>query len=185
MPKPTQIGAETPAPIASASIPEFQRFLDVNVFGMFLCTRALSRVMMAQPLRPVCDTNPSRGGTRGSIVNMGSAASFVVTPMLAQYTTSKHAVLGLTRSAALDNASHFIRVNCLCPSWVDTPMIAAAVAGNPDLQTMMTHATPMGRIAQVDEIVDVALFLCSDKASYVTGSSWIVDGGVTLSSITT
>lgn len=64
-------------------------------------------------------------------------------------------------------------------------MVSAAVAGNPALQTLMDNAVPMGRIAQVDEIADVALFLCSDRASYVTGSSWIVDGGVTLSGVTT
>ncbi|KAL9005328.1 MAG: hypothetical protein Q9188_001892 [Gyalolechia gomerana] len=179
------IGVRTPASIAESSIPEFQRFLDINVFGMFLCTRALSRVMKAQSLRPVSDTNPRRGETRGAIVNMGSCSSFVATPMLGQYTTSKHAVLGLTRNAALDNAAHSIRVNCLCPSWVDTPMVSAAVVENPALQTLMENAVPMGRIAQVDEIADVVLFLCSDRASYVTGSSWIVDGGVTLSGVTT
>lgn len=84
---------------------------------------------------------------------------------------------------ALDNASNSIRVNCLCPSWVDTPMVSAAVAGNPALQTLMDKAVPMGRIAQVDEIADVVMFLCSDQASYVTGSSWIVDGGVTLNGV--
>ena len=90
----------------------------------------------------------------------------------------------LTRSMiiALDNASHSIRVNCLCPSWVDTPMVSAAVAGNPALQSLMDKAVPMGRIAQVDEIADVVMFLCSDKASYVTESSWIVDRGFTLTS---
>ncbi|KAI4152524.1 MAG: hypothetical protein L6R39_001783 [Caloplaca ligustica] len=179
------IGVRTPASISESSVPEFQRFLDVNVFGMFLCTRALSRVMKTQSPRPVSESNPRRGETRGAIVNMGSCSSFVATPMLGQYTTSKHAVLGLTRNAALDNAPHSIRVNCLCPSWVDTPMVSAAVAGNPALQTLMDNAVPMGRIAQVDEIADVALFLCSDRASYVTGSSWIVDGGVTLSGVTT
>ncbi|KAL8702747.1 MAG: hypothetical protein Q9201_004086 [Fulgogasparrea decipioides] len=163
------IGARTPASIAESSVPEFQRFLDINVFGLFLCTRALSRVMKTQPLRAVSETNAQRGETRGAIVNMGSCSSFVATPMLAQYTTSKHAVLGLTRNAALDNASHFVRVNCLCPSWVDTPMVSAAVAGNPELKTLMENAVPMGRIAQVDETADVVMFLCSDRASYVTG----------------
>lgn len=102
-----------------------------------------------------------------------SACSFDISPLLIDWMT-----------IALDNASYFIRVNCLCPSWVDTPMVAAAVAGNPALQTLMDNAVPMSRIAQTDEIADVALFLCSDKASYVTGSSWIVDGGVTLNSVT-
>ncbi|KAL9029880.1 MAG: hypothetical protein Q9180_006975 [Flavoplaca navasiana] len=93
------IGVRTPASIAEASVPEFQRFMDVNVFGMFLCTRALSRVMKVQSPRPASEGNPRRGETRGAIVNMGSCSSFVATPLLGQYTTSKHAVLGLTRNA--------------------------------------------------------------------------------------
>ena len=84
------------------------------------------------------------------------------------------------RLIALDLAPHSIRVNCVCPSWVDTPMVSAAVAGNPGLQTLMDSVVPMGRIAQVEEIADVVIFLCGSGASYVTGSAWVVDGGTTL-----
>ncbi|KAF6228782.1 hypothetical protein HO173_011629 [Letharia columbiana] len=175
------IGVQAPAEIAEASVSEFQRFLDVNVFGMFLATRAQSAAMKKQDPRPVSGKNAKRGSTRGVIVNMASCSSFVATPMLGQYTTSKHAVLGLTKNAALDNARYQIRTNCLCPSWVDTPMVSQAVAANPALQTLMEGAVPMGRIAQVDEIADVVMFLSSGRASYVTGASWIVDGGTTLS----
>ncbi|KAF9245118.1 hypothetical protein DTO027I6_9185 [Penicillium roqueforti] len=176
------IGVQVAAEIAEASLPEFNRFLDVNVKGTFLLTKVMSRAMKEQQLKPVSSKNPDRGSTRGVILNMASCSSFVATPLLTQYTTSKHAVLGLTRNAALDNAQYNIRVNCLCPSWVDTPMVDRAVQGNPELKALIAKAVPMGRIAHVDEITDLILFLCSPKASYVTGSSWIVDGGTTLTS---
>ena len=94
-----QIGVQAPAEIADASISEYRRFLDVNVFGMFLATRAQSAAMKKQEPKPVSKNNPKRGATRGVIVNMGSCSSFVSTPMIGQYTTSKHAVLGLTKNA--------------------------------------------------------------------------------------
>ena len=80
---------------------EYRRFLDVNVLGMFLATRAQSAAMKKQDPKPVSRRNSKRGSTRGVIVNMGSASSFVSTPMLGQYTTSKHAVLGLSKNAGM------------------------------------------------------------------------------------
>ena len=94
-----QIGVQQPAEISEASAEEWLRFMGVNVMGMFLCVRAQSKAMKQQALRPVLSTNPKRGSTRGVIINMGSAASYVPTPALGQYTTSKHAVLGLTKNA--------------------------------------------------------------------------------------
>lgn len=81
---------------------------------------------------------------------------------------------------ALDHAADSIRINTVCPSWVETPMIDAAVAGNPSMGQMMERVVPMGRIAKADEISDVVMFLSSPRASYVTGAAWIVDGGTTL-----
>lgn len=81
----------------------------------------------------------------------------------------------------MDNAKHLIRVNSICPSWVDTPMVQEAVEGNPALKTLMENSVPMGRIAQPNEVADVVMFLSSPRSSYVTGSGWIVDGGTTLS----
>jgi NAD(P)-dependent dehydrogenase (short-subunit alcohol dehydrogenase family) len=80
----------------------------------------------------------------------------------------------------LDNAEFLIKVNSVCPSWVETPMVKEAVEGNPALKAFIEKCVPMGRIAQADEIADVVMFLSSPRSSYVTGSGWIVDGGTTL-----
>lgn len=81
---------------------------------------------------------------------------------------------------ALDNASYGIRVNAICPSWVETPMVDAAIDGNPNLGKMIKGIIPMSRIARPEEIADVVLFMTSPRSSYVTGVGWIVDGGTTL-----
>ncbi|CAI6101389.1 unnamed protein product [Clonostachys chloroleuca] len=169
------IGVERAAPIAEASLAEFNRFLDVNVSGTFLVTRAASSMMAAQ--EPIKD---SPSPVRGAIVNMGSAASFVSTPQMVQYTASKHAILGLTKNAALDNAALGIRVNCICASWVDTPMVRKAIDQVPDLEELIQSAVPMGRMAHAKEIADSVMFLCSERSSYITGCGLVVDGGTTL-----
>ncbi len=167
---------------------------------MFLAVRAETRAMKKQEPRLLSSKNPKRGESRGVIINMGSCSSYAATPQMVQYTTSKHAVLGLTRNAgericssltarriiwhafllALDNAEFLIKVNSVCPSWVETPMVKEAVEGNPALKAFIEKCVPMGRIAQADEIADVVMFLSSPRSSYVTGSGWIVDGGTTL-----
>jgi NAD(P)-dependent dehydrogenase (short-subunit alcohol dehydrogenase family) len=83
-------------------------------------------------------------------------------------------------SIALDFAPDGVRINAICPSWVDTPMVSAAIDGNAELGQAIDKVVPLGRIAQPEEISDIILFLCSPRASYVTGSSWTVDGGLTL-----
>jgi NAD(P)-dependent dehydrogenase (short-subunit alcohol dehydrogenase family) len=83
---------------------------------------------------------------------------------------------------ALDNAVHGIRVNCVCPSWVDTPMVKQAVKDVPGLGEQIKSAVPMGRIAMPEEVADTIIFMSSPKSSYVTGCGFIVDGGTTLTS---
>ena len=83
-------------------------------------------------------------------------------------------------SEALDNAPYGIRVNAVCPSWVQTPMMDAAFVGNPSLSELVQKSVPIGRIAQPEEVSDVVIFLSGPGGSYVTGVGWIVDGGTTL-----
>ncbi|KAI1855542.1 hypothetical protein JX265_004625 [Neoarthrinium moseri] len=176
------LGVQNPREIAEANVAEFNQLLQTNVTGTFLVTKCASATMKSQDPRPNYPSAPERGLTRGSIVNLGSASSFASTPSMVQYTTSKFAVLGLTKNSALDNAAHGIRVNCVCPSWVDTPMIKQAIADIPSLKDQINSAVPLGRIASADEVADAVIFLCSPRSSYITGSGLIIDGGTTLTS---
>ncbi|KEY69115.1 hypothetical protein S7711_09651 [Stachybotrys chartarum IBT 7711] len=173
------IGASQGRDIAEADPEDFDRFMRVNVTGTFNVTRAVSALMKLQDPQPV-SKHLDRGITRGTIVNMGSAASYVATPGVTPYTTAKHAVLGLTKNAAADNVALGIRVNCLCPTWVNTPMVRKAMEGMPELEPMMKAVLPMKRLALVEEVADAALFLCSPRSSYITGSGLILDGGATM-----
>jgi NAD(P)-dependent dehydrogenase (short-subunit alcohol dehydrogenase family) len=119
----------------------------------------------------------AHGGT--AIVNTASVASLVAAPGMAAYVASKHGVAGLTRAAALDLISHGIRVNAICPGFVDTPMLAGAIA-TPESRAAMGAMAPIGRIATGDEIAQTALFLASDAASYMIGVLLSVDGGVVI-----
>ncbi|KAI1074587.1 hypothetical protein F5B20DRAFT_586200 [Whalleya microplaca] len=155
------IGAEHGSETSETALSEFKRFMDTNVTGTFLVNRAVSASMRLQDPRPAVVGLPERGVTRGVIVNMGSLASFLPSPGLVQYTTSKHAVLGLSRSAALDNR---------------------AKEGVPELEQMINSLVPMGRMARPSEVADTVVFLCSPLSSYITGSIIVVDGGTTLGS---
>ncbi|KAK8071473.1 NAD(P)-binding protein [Apiospora hydei] len=174
------IGADKASDIASLALAEFQRFFDLNATGMFLVTREASIAMRAQEMQPISLSSPGRGTTRGSIVNLASASSLVATAGILSYTASKHAALGLTKNSALDNAPYGIRVNSVCPTWVDTPMVRQAMEGVEGLAKFIEGAIPVGRIALPEEVADAVVFLCSPRSSYMTGSSLIIDGATTL-----
>ncbi|TVY43295.1 2,5-dichloro-2,5-cyclohexadiene-1,4-diol dehydrogenase [Lachnellula subtilissima] len=176
------VGVKTASETAEADIEEFKNMLEVNATGTFIVTRTMSAIMKSQESCPVDEFSPGRGSTRGSIVNLGSASSFVATPKMIQYTASKHAVIGITKNAALDNAAYGIRVNSVCPSWVDTPMIRKAMDDIPGLGKVIEAAVPLGRIAMAEEVADAVMFFCSPRSSYATGCNFILDGGTTLSS---
>ncbi len=121
--------------------------------------------------------------TKGSIVNMTSVQAFAMQRGVAAYTTSKHALIGLTKSMAIDFAHDGIRVNCVAPGTVETPMLKYAAALDPDPESVYENCKnmhPIGRIAQPEEIAEVVAFLASDRASFVTGSCYLVDGGLLL-----
>ncbi|KAF4953185.1 hypothetical protein FGADI_6160 [Fusarium gaditjirri] len=174
------IGLQQAVDIANTSLSDFERFIRVNTTGMFLVTREASITMRTQ--EPVA-TSAGRGVSRGVIVNLGSASSMVASPGVLPYTASKHAALGLTKNSALDNAPHGIRVNCVCPSWTDTPMTRQAQEGVQGLVEFVHAAVPLGRIATPEEVADAVIFLCSSRASYITGTALIVDGGTTLTAM--
>ncbi|MGI9332586.1 MAG: SDR family oxidoreductase, partial [Gammaproteobacteria bacterium] len=114
-----------------------------------------------------------------TIVNLSSIYGLVGAAGTAAYTASKHAVAGLTRTAALDYAQHGIRLNALSPCYIRTPMVESVLNARPELEQWMVERTPLGRIGSPEEIGRVAVWLCSDAASYINGLIMPVDGGLT------
>jgi NAD(P)-dependent dehydrogenase (short-subunit alcohol dehydrogenase family) len=115
---------------------------------------------------------------KGAIVNTSSAAGLVGAPSNPAYPASKHGVVGITKSTALEYARKGIRVNCVCPGPTRTGMNEELTATNPEIVKMMDRKVPMGRIGEPEEVAAAAIFLCSDEASYITGHALPVDGGI-------
>jgi NAD(P)-dependent dehydrogenase (short-subunit alcohol dehydrogenase family) len=137
--------------------------LAVNLTGVFLCLKHEIAHML------------KHGG--GAIVNTSSGAGFIGVPGLAPYAASKHAILGLTKTAALENAATGVRVNAVCPGSIDTPMLRGYMSIGPEVEKMIRAGQPGGRLGTPEEIAESVVWLCSDRASFVTGSSLLVDGG--------
>ncbi len=142
---------------------DFDRVTTINMKGMWLSMRAELETM--------------RGQGRGAIVNTASVSGFVVAPLSAPYSATKHAVIGLTREAAIEAGPLGIRVNCVCPGFVDTPMTQGAVA--PEIWEQVSAAPALRRSCQPEEIAEAVAYLLSDQASYVAGHALVVDGGLT------
>lgn len=151
------------APLTRQSLDEWQRTLAVNLTSVFLCLQAEVPAIL------------DAGG--GAIVNTASAAGLMGFANLPAYVASKHGVVGLTKSVALEYARQGVRVNVLCPGNVRTPMLAG-FAGDEAALEGMGKMTPIGRLGTPEEIAEAAVWLCSDAASYVTGHAFAVDGGV-------
>lgn len=144
---------------------EFDHIMAVNVKGVWLCLKHEITVMLAQG--------------RGSIINMASVAGLVGAHSLPVYSASKHAVVGLTRSAALEYARKGIRVNAVCPSFIRTPMVERAMGMLPQFEQGMIHNHPSRRMGEAAEVSAAILWLASDQASFVTGVTLPVDGAFT------
>ena len=142
---------------------EFDRVIRVNLKGCFLCGQIAARHMVET-------------GTRGTIINMSSVNAVVAHPVLVHYAASKGGIAMLTKGMAVSLAPHGIRVNAIGPGTVNTP-INANFFSMPGMIDRFLMRTPLGRIAEADEIASVAAFLASDEASYVTGTTIYADGG--------
>lgn len=151
-------------PLDQQSPDEYQHIMDINVKGVWLCMhQQIPRMLEA-------------GG--GAIVNTGSVASLLGSPLMPIYAASKHAVLGMSRSVALEYARKNIRVNVVCPAVVDTPMFQRYLDVKPELKDRMAALHPMGRIGSADEVASTVYWLCTG-APWTTGQAVTVDGGFT------
>ena len=143
----------------------WERVIAINLKGVWLCMKYEIPQMLKQ------------GG--GAIVNTASAAGLVGYPRGAAYVASKHGVVGLTKTAALEYAKAGVRVNAVCPGAIDTPMMGRITSHRPHRAERMAAAEPVGRLGRPEEIAEAVVWLCSEAASFVTGQAMAVDGGIT------
>ena len=152
---------------ATARLPvaTWERTIAVNLSGVFYCMRAEIVAMR---------------GRGGVIVNLASVLGTVGFAGAAAYVAAKHGVIGLTKTAALEYATRGIRVNAVCPGFIETPMLArTGVTTDPERRTAIEGLHPMARLGRPDEIAGAVVYLCSDAASFITGHALVVDGGYT------
>jgi NAD(P)-dependent dehydrogenase (short-subunit alcohol dehydrogenase family) len=154
------------APTADYPEEAWNRVLAINLTGVFLC--------MKHEIPRMLD------GGGGAIVNMASILGLVGFANAPAYTTAKHGLIGLTKVAALEYATLGVRVNALCPGFIETPMVmerGVEAGTHPEVQEQIAELHPMGRMGKSEEIAEAAVWLCSDAASFVTGHAMTADGG--------
>lgn len=160
-------GVQSPAiETADASGEEFERVIGINLRGVWNCMKYELRQMRKQG--------------SGAIVNNSSLGGLVGLPGRAIYHASKHGVLGLTKSAALEYAARGISINAICPGTIDTPMVAEMVAKDPEAMKEILKEQTIGRLGKPEEIASAVLWLCSPGAGFVIGHALAIDGGFTV-----
>jgi NAD(P)-dependent dehydrogenase (short-subunit alcohol dehydrogenase family) len=151
------------APIVKQSEEDWDRTIAINLKGVWLCLKYEIRQMLKQ-------------GGGGAIVNMASIIGLIGTAGVAAYSASKHGVIGLTKTAALENAKSGIRINAVCPGFTETPM-ADRIFRAPAVRKYVVDCHPIGRLGRPAEIAEAVVWMCSDRASFMTGQSLVLDGG--------
>jgi NAD(P)-dependent dehydrogenase (short-subunit alcohol dehydrogenase family) len=151
------------SPIIRQSEDDWDRTIAINLKGVWLCLKYEIRQMLKQ------------GGT-SAIVNMASTLGLIGSVGAAAYSASKHGVIGLTQTAALENAKSGIRINAVCPGFIETPM-ADRIFRAPGVQKYIVSCHPIGRLGKPMEIAEAVVWMCSDRASFMTGQSLVLDGG--------
>jgi NAD(P)-dependent dehydrogenase (short-subunit alcohol dehydrogenase family) len=155
------------APIAELDEAVWQRGIGVMLTGVFLCMKYEIPHIVAQ-------------GPGGAIVNTSSGAGLIGFPGMADYVSSKHGVIGLTRTAALELATTGVRVNAICPGTARSRMVNEWMGDDPALEKQVVDLHPIGRIAEAEEIAAAALWLCSSESSFVLGHALAIDGGYSI-----
>ena len=150
-------------PIAEQSEEDWDRTIAINLKGTWLCLKYEIQQMLKQ-------------GSGGAIVNMASVSGLIGSAGAATYCASKHGVMALTKSAALENARNGIRVNSVCPAVIETPM-GERIFGAPEMKKYALGLHPIGRFGTPMEIAEAVVWMCSDRASFMTGQSLVLDGG--------
>jgi len=144
---------------------DWRRLIDINLTGVFLCMKYELQQMAKQ--------------NSGVIVNMASIAGITAFPKNSAYAASKHGVVGLTKSAAIEYARKGIRINAVCPGYTLTPMAETAMKLRGELEGELEKRVPLGRLGKPEEIARAIIYLCSDSAAFILGHSLVLDGGIT------
>ena len=154
-----------PLPIIDYPEEWWHRVINTDLTGVWLCMKYEIPQMLKQG--------------KGAIVNTASVAGFIGTPGITAYTAAKHGVVGLTKTVALEFATAGIRVNAVCPGAIKTRLVDDIIRAVPAMEKMLMEAHPIGRFGVVEEVAGAVVWLCSDAASFVTGHSMTIDGGLT------
>lgn len=160
------IEPRNPAPTADYDEEEWNRIIDINLRSVFLCMKHEIPLILKQ------------GG--GAIVNVSSGAGVIGIKGSPAYTAAKHGVIGLTKAAALDYAAQNIRINVVCPGYIDTPMMGRFTGGTAEGRAKVIAEEPVGRMGKPEEIAAGVIWLCSDGAAFMIGHAMVMDGGQTV-----